>query len=53
MTGKQADDFLAWFDQEIGTETEINEIDGIFNITFFELEANEVSKCRYYENNKL
>lgn len=58
LDGKQCDDFISWFDTVIGTEIDIDETvnkDGstLFIITCHELEANEVSKCRYFENNKL
>ena len=54
LNGQQVDRLIEWFDHEIGTDFDHDE-DGTGGhyLTFFELEANEVSKIRYYENNKL
>lgn len=54
LTGKKCDEFISWFDSEIGTETDIDDDgeDG-FTVTCLELERNEVSKCRYFETHKL
>jgi len=53
LTAKQADDFISWFDSAIGTETQTDQDGDTFYITCFELEKNEVSKCRYFEAKKL
>ncbi len=50
MTINQADDFLNWFDKNIGTETEIDEDDDGASITCFELTSKEVAMCRDMEN---
>lgn len=50
MTGKQADDFAALFDKEIGTEHEIDGDAGEYSVTCFELTSAEVAKCRRIEN---
>jgi hypothetical protein len=53
ITGHQADDFIEWFDAEIGTETDTTDHkDGTFSVTCFELKPSEVRKCRYLEENK-
>jgi hypothetical protein len=43
------DEYLSWFDSEIGTETETTNIDsdGTMSASCFELTANEYSKARY------
>jgi hypothetical protein len=50
MTVNQADDFLDWFNKNIGTETEIDEDDDGASITCFELTSEEVVMCRGMEN---
>ncbi len=50
MTVNQADDFLNWFDKNIGTETETDEDDDGASITCFELTSKEVAMCRDMEN---
>ena len=54
LTGKQADTFKEWFDREIGTDIDQDDDgEGGHVITCFELTANEVSKCRYFETKKI
>lgn len=58
LTGRQFDDFLEWFDYNIGTETDVDESlddngNKLFAVTCHELTKNEASKCRYFEKNKL
>lgn len=45
--------FLRWFDAEIGTETEIDEVSvGMWSATCFELEDNEAKRCAaWWQNN--
>jgi len=51
MTIGQADDFLDWFDKNIGTETETDEDgDDRASVTCFELTSKEVAMCRNMEN---
>jgi hypothetical protein len=50
MTVNQADDFLNWFDKNIGTETETDEDEDGASITCFELTSKEVAMCRDMEN---
>lgn len=50
LTGYQADELISFHDSTIGTEYDIDETEkGVFVITFFELEANEVQKLRRAE----
>jgi len=41
--------FATWFDQEIGTEYEINAIDGQFYVMGYDLLPQEVGLCKAYE----
>jgi len=45
--------FLRWFDAEIGTETETDEVSlGVWSATCFELEGNEKRRCEaWWQNN--
>lgn len=44
--------FTKWFDEEIGTDYDLNKEDGdAYYAVFFELTQSEVEKCRDYENN--
>lgn len=50
---KFQDIFFEWFDDNIGTDCDIDHpTDETFVMTFFELTANEVSKIRNFENGK-
>jgi len=51
LTLNQKNQFIKWFDKEIGTESEVNEEDfNKFYIMFYDLTPNEVKKIRNYEN---
>ena len=46
----QKTEFLVWFDRVIGTDREVNSImPGQYVVMCFELEPDEVTKCRAYE----
>jgi len=49
MDRAAADSFAAWFDSEIGTEFEINTIDGQFYIMGYDLLPQEVGLCKAWE----
>lgn len=50
LTGYQADELISWFDQEIGTENEIDDHgDGQFSVTFFEMTTEEKRKLKRQE----
>lgn len=49
LTGQQVDIFMAWFDSEIGTETEVDQFEDKFSITFFEITGAERQKIKRYE----
>ena len=50
MTKAKADDFVIWFEKEIGTDYELNELDeNEFYILFCDLEPEEVEKIREHE----
>ncbi len=47
-----ADSFAAWFDSEIGTEFEINTVDGQFYIMGYDLLPQEVGLCKAWEQGR-
>ncbi len=51
LTREQADKFIAWFYEEIGTDHEENDgaEDGQFYLLFSDLTKSEVKKIREYE----
>lgn len=52
LTQSQADAFVTWFSNEIGTDYEENEADdsGCVYLMFCDLTTKEVAKVRAYEN---
>ena len=51
MSNSKVRKFIKWFDEEIGTENERNEDDESTSyVVCFDLNMEEVKKCREYEN---
>lgn len=55
LTQSQADEFVTWFSNEIGTDYEENEADedGKVYLMFCDLTPSEVKKIRAYENTSI
>ena len=54
LTGSQAFHFKKWFDKNIGTDYESEKgIDGLNHFTLFDLEDDELTKVREWENKLL